>query len=51
MKINESQCISRSTDWAEGGSEPMKINSLIGYIIIGLNQNGGCRGRVVRGSF
>ena len=28
-----SQCISRSMELAEGGSEPMKINLFIGYIL------------------
>ena len=32
-KARASQCRSHSMDWAEGGSEPMKINILITYII------------------
>ena len=30
-KARPSQCISQSMDWAEGGSEPTKINLFIGY--------------------
>ena len=42
-KARASQCISRYMDWAEGGSEPMKISLFISCIINGV---GACLNQV-----